>query len=101
VDFCVTKGLPENFAVAESCFDLSSVHCLALITLTAHALKQEKQASLSYRHTNWDDSRHLINERFTSNVSLKTEGDNEVAMKFFNKGIQWAGWNAMPEHRDT
>jgi hypothetical protein len=22
-------------------------------------------------------------------------------MKFFNKGIQWAGWNAMPEHRDT
>jgi hypothetical protein len=101
VDFCVTKGLPEDFAVAESCFDLSSVHCLALITLTAHALEQEKQPGLSNRHTNRDDFRHLINERLTLNVSLKTEGDIEAAIKFFSNSIQWAGWNAMPDHRDT
>jgi hypothetical protein len=26
VDFCVTKGIPPSFAVAQSCFDLSSDH---------------------------------------------------------------------------
>jgi endonuclease/exonuclease/phosphatase (EEP) superfamily protein YafD len=61
VDFCVTKGIPQDFAVVESCFDLSSDHSPVLITLTSHALNQEKQPSLSNSHTNWDDFRHLIN----------------------------------------
>jgi hypothetical protein len=26
VDFCVTKGIPQDFAVTKSCFDLSSDH---------------------------------------------------------------------------
>jgi hypothetical protein len=42
VDFCVTKGIPQNFAFAKLCFDLSFDHFLILITLTAHALNQEK-----------------------------------------------------------
>jgi exonuclease III len=33
VDFCVTKGIPRDFAVAKSCFDLSSDHSPVLITL--------------------------------------------------------------------
>jgi hypothetical protein len=69
VDFCI----PQDFAVAKSCFDLSSDHSPVLITLTAHALNQKKQASLSNRHTNWDDFRHLINQRLTLNVSVNTE----------------------------
>jgi hypothetical protein len=101
VDFCVTKGIPQDFAVAKSCFDLSSDHAPLLITLKAHALNQKKQPSLSNRHTNWDDFRHLINQRLTFNISLKTEEDSESAVKFFNDTIQWAGWNAMPEHTDT
>jgi hypothetical protein len=72
-----------------------------LITLTAHALNQEKQPSLSNSHTNWDDFRHLINQRLTLNVSLKTEKDIQAAVKFFNDTIQEASWNAMPEHTDT
>jgi hypothetical protein len=72
-----------------------------LITLEAHALNQKIQPSLNNRHTNWDDFRQLINERLTLNVSLKTEEDIEAAVKFFNDTIQWAGWNAMPEHTDT
>jgi hypothetical protein len=48
-----------------------------------------------------DDFRHLINERSTLNVSLKTEEDIEAAVKFFNDKIQWAGWNRMAEHTDT
>jgi hypothetical protein len=88
VDFCVTKGIPQDFAAAKSCFDLSSDHSPILITLTAHALNQEKQPSLSNRHTNWNDFRHLINERITLNVSLKTEEDIEAPVKFFRYTIQ-------------
>jgi hypothetical protein len=54
VDFRVTKGIPQDFAEAKSCFDLASDHSPVLITLTSHALNQEKQPSLSNRHTNWD-----------------------------------------------
>jgi hypothetical protein len=72
-----------------------------LITLTSHALNQEKQPSLSNRHTNWDDFRNLITERLTLNVSLKTEGDIEAEVKFFNDTVQWAGWNATPEQTDS
>jgi hypothetical protein len=72
-----------------------------LITLTSHALYQEKQPSLSNRHTNWDDFRHLINQRLTLNVSLTIKEDIEPAVKVFNDTIQWAGWNRTPEHTDT
>jgi hypothetical protein len=37
VDLCVTKGIPQDFAVAKSCFDLSSDHSPVLITLKACA----------------------------------------------------------------
>jgi hypothetical protein len=59
-----------------------------LITLKAHVPDQEKQPSLSNRHTNWDDVRHFINERLTLNVSLKTEEDTGAEVKFFNDTIQ-------------
>jgi hypothetical protein len=73
-----------------------------LITLTSHALNQEKQSSLSNRHTNWDDSRHIIKQRITLNVSHKTEEDIEAAVnKFFNETVRWTGWNATPELTDT
>jgi hypothetical protein len=94
VDFCVTNGIPQDFAVAKSCFDPSSDHSPVLITL-------EIQSSLNNRHTNWDDFRQLIKERLTLNVSLKTEEDIEAAIKFFNDTIQWAGWNASSEHTET
>jgi hypothetical protein len=72
-----------------------------LITLTAHALNKEKQPRLSNRHTNWDGFSHLLIRGLNLNVSLKTKEDTEAAVKFFNDTIQWAGWNATPEHTDT
>jgi hypothetical protein len=91
IDFCVTKGFPQEFAVAKSCFDLSSDHSPVLVTLEAHVLNQEIQPRLNNRHTNWDDFKQLINERLTLKVSLITEEDIEAAVKFFNDTIQWAG----------
>jgi hypothetical protein len=100
MDFCVTKGISQDFTLAKSCFDLSSNHSPVLITLTAHVLNQEKQPSLSKRHSNWEDFRHLNNQSLTLNVSLKTEEDTEAVVKFYNDTVQWAGWNAMPEQTD-
>jgi hypothetical protein len=91
VDFCVMKGIPQDFAVAKSCFDLSSDHSPVLITLEALALNQEIQPSLNNRHTTWDDFRQLINDRLTLNVSLESEEDIEAAVKFFNNTIQYNG----------
>jgi hypothetical protein len=71
-----------------------------LITLTTHALNQEKQPSLRTKHTNCDQFRLLVNERLTVKVPIKTE-DIETAVKLFNNTIQWAGWNATPEHTAT
>jgi hypothetical protein len=63
---------------------LSSDQSPVLITLKVHARNQEKQPSLTSRHTNWDDFSHLINKRLTSNVSLNTEEDIEATVKFCN-----------------
>jgi hypothetical protein len=89
VGFCVTEGIPLDFAAAKSCFDLSSDHSPILITLTADTLNQQNEPNLSNRQTNWDDFRRLVNETLTLNISLKTEEHIEVAAKFFNDSIQW------------
>jgi hypothetical protein len=97
MDFCVTKGIPSDFAVAQSCLDLSSDHSPVLVTLTTHAINQEKQPSLSYRRTNWAYFSHLIQQRLTLKIPLKAEADIEVAVKSFNDTVQWAGWKATPK----
>jgi hypothetical protein len=101
VDFCIAKGIPQVFAVAKSCCDLSSDHSAILITPTADVLNHENEPILSNRHTNWDEIRRLVNERLTLNIPPKDEEDIEVSAVFFNDTIQWAGWNATPEHSRT
>jgi hypothetical protein len=70
-------------------------------TNSGGAETRTKKPGLSNRHRKWDNFRRLVNERSTLNIPLKTEGDIEVAAKFFNYTIQWAGWNAMQEHKRT
>jgi hypothetical protein len=100
VDFCVIKGIPQDFATVKSCFDLSSDHSPALITLTTHVKNREKQPCLSNIYTNCDDFRHLVNKKRTLKVPLNTEENIEAAVKFFNDTIQWADFNTTPEHTD-
>jgi hypothetical protein len=105
VDFHVTKGIPQNFAVAKSCFDLSSDHSPILITLTMDVLNQENETILSNRHTNWDDFRCLVNDRLTLNISFKIEEDTEAAAKFFNdtviERVEMQCWNIKWHSRHT
>jgi hypothetical protein len=92
--FCVTKGIPQDFAVAKSCFDLSSDHSLILITLTADALNQENEPILSNRHTNWDDFTHLVNERLTLDIpseprkTLKQQPSSSMTQFTAHVGMQ-------------
>jgi hypothetical protein len=62
-------------------------------------LNQEKESSLGNKDRNWDNFRYTVNEKLTSNISLKTEEDIEAAAKFYNDAIHCAGWNATPEHK--
>jgi hypothetical protein len=55
-----------------------------------------KPHHLSNRQTNWDLFRHLITERLTLKIPLKTPEDIEEAVKLFNDTVQWAGWTATP-----
>jgi hypothetical protein len=101
IDFCIRKVIQKDSVIAQSCYGLSPYHSPALITLTIYPLNEEKQPSLSNKHTNWDQFRLLANERLTLNVPLKTEEDIETAVKLFNSTIQWTGWKATPEHIAT
>jgi hypothetical protein len=91
VDFCVTKGILQDFAVAKSCFDLSFDHSLILITLTADALNHENESILSNSHTNWDDFTRLVNERLTLNIPRNTlkQQPNSLMIQFIGQvGMQ-------------
>jgi hypothetical protein len=100
MDFCVTKGIPRNFADAKSCLELSSDHSLVLVTLSTQAILRVPQPKLCNRKTDWDAFHHLLNERLLLNVPLKTDSDIEAAIKSFNDIIQWAGWTTTPEHNE-
>jgi endonuclease/exonuclease/phosphatase (EEP) superfamily protein YafD len=71
VDFCVTKGIPCNFADAKSCLELSSDHSPVLVTLSTKAILCLPQPRLCNRKTDWDAFRHLLNERLLLNSPLK------------------------------
>jgi hypothetical protein len=70
VDFCVTKGIPPNFAVAHSCLDLSSDHSPVLVTLTSQPIRPDPPASLSNKLTK-------------IGITLNTSSTNEYLCKFF------------------
>jgi hypothetical protein len=81
VDFCVTKDIPPDFAVAQSCLDLSSDHSPVLVTLTSQALHKDPPPSLCNYFS------YLIHQRLTPHVPLKTPNDVEDAVKFFTDTV--------------
>jgi hypothetical protein len=90
-DFCVTKGISQDFAVAKSCLDLYSDHSPVLSRRQTTKLKQQPY-KLGLLQTPYQ-------QEINVNLSLKTEEDIEAGVKFFNDTMQWEGWNATPEHR--
>jgi hypothetical protein len=99
VDFCVTKGIPQDFADVQSCFNLSSDHSPILVTLSSQALRREPSPSLCNWRTHFDEFTNLITELLTLHIPLKTVEDIEAAIQYFNDTIQRACWTTTPERQ--
>jgi hypothetical protein len=101
LDFCVTKGIPRNFAEAKSSLEPSSEHSPVLVTLSTQSILRVPQPRHCNRKTDKDVFRHLLNEKLLLNVPLKTDSDIEATNKNFNDIIQWAGLTTTPEHTEA
>jgi hypothetical protein len=75
VDFCGKKSIPSTAATATSCFDLSSDHSHVMVILATYPLSPVKLPHLNNLQTSWDQIRHLITERLTLRIPLKTPED--------------------------
>jgi hypothetical protein len=94
VDFCVTKGIPPDFAVIHSY--PRSVHSPVLVALTSQPILSDPPPSISNRLTTCDYFKYLINQRLLLQIPLMTTDDIEEAVKFFTDTVQWAGWKETP-----
>jgi hypothetical protein len=46
IDFCITKGISNNYLKAESCLDLSSDYSPVIITYSTQILRKQKPPAL-------------------------------------------------------
>jgi hypothetical protein len=99
IDFCITKGISNNYLKAESCLDLSSDHSPVIITYSTQILRKQKPPALHNKRTNWELFREIIDRRLQLNTLLKTELNDAVEQ--FTNDIQTAAWEATPEQEDT
>jgi len=96
LDFCITKGIPNNYLSAKSCLDLSSDHSPVIVQISTRILNKTKSQNLYNKKTDWNQYRSILNERINLNVPLKTEENLEHAIKTLNENIQEAAKFATP-----
>lgn len=96
IDFCITKGIPSDYASAESSLDLSSDHTPFLVMLGTDFELKRKPASLHNNKTNWSKFKHVVTESLSLNMPLQTSQQIDDAVENFNIIIQKATWNATP-----
>lgn len=96
IDFCVTKGITQNYLLAESNLDLSSDHSPVIITISTHIILKSHPPTLYNRHTNWIQFREHLSI-IPTDVPLKTEYDIDEAVELLTCAIQDAAWQATPE----
>lgn len=97
IDFCITRGVFEQFSKIESCLDLTSDHSPLIITLSAQIIEKEKPPYLCNNKTNWKLFKEILNEQISCNIPLKTTDELELATDNLNITIQKAAWDATPE----
>ena len=96
IDFCVFKGISNNYLKAESCLDLSSDHSPIIVTYSTQILEQLPRRSLCNRNTNWTLFQALIDEKLSCNIPLRTEENINQGIDILNKIIQEAAKEATP-----
>jgi hypothetical protein len=101
IDFCVTKGISNNYLKAESCLYLSSDHSSVIITYSTQILRKQKPPELHNKRTNSELCQEITDRRLQINIPLKTEEELNDAVEQFTNNIQTAAWEATPEQKDT
>lgn len=97
LDFCVTRGVSQNYLQAESCLDLSSDHSPVVVTYSSQILTCDKPPTLHNKYTDWELFKSIITENINLNLPLKCEYDLIMAVEHVVRVIQGAAWNSTPE----
>lgn len=92
-DFCVPKGIEQQYSAAVPCLDLSSDHTPTLITISTTILETQKPPSLYNQYTDWINFREQLTTSLTTQIPLKTEKDIYIAGEYLNQNIQFAATN--------
>lgn len=85
-DFCVIKGIGNNYLQAESSFELSSDHSPEFATRSTNVICKSKTPYLCSKKTDWKIFRPIINEE----LNFKTLVDLDAAEEYLNVIIQKA-----------
>lgn len=101
MDFCVTKNIPQRYAIAESCLDLSSDHSPVIITLSTELVQIQKPTKLHSKNTNWNLFKNLISENLRQDIPLESEEQLNDAVEYLNSEIQQAAWNSTEDKVET
>jgi hypothetical protein len=100
IDFCVTRGISNNYIHCESSTELSSDHSPVIITLTSQIQTKLKPCRLHNNNTDWLMFRRLVASYLDLNVSLKTGTEITEAAEHFTSCVQQAAWEATPVYPD-
>lgn len=96
LDFFVTNGIsPTNMDISSS-YDLSSDHSPIIATVSSFIIYRNRITRLHNSRTNWENYRMKVDYTITSDMSLKTPEDIEIAVTNFNNIITKAIEEATP-----
>jgi hypothetical protein len=101
LDFCVIKGINENYVMVQSCFDLSSDHSPIIITLNAQISRKKKPPTLCNHKTDWVAFQEILDTDINCSIPLKSEHDIDTAIENICQNIQKAAWNSTPEQNES
>lgn len=96
IDFCITKGVPGNYAIAECTLDLSSDHTPIIVTIDKELVELSRPPFLHSKSTNWENFSYLIDQNLSTNINLRNAEDIENAIHKFNTVVQNAAWASTP-----
>lgn len=99
IDFCITKGISENYMECKDSLELSSDHTPVFVTLTCEIKNKPSKCVLHSGKTDWIYFRAVLNSSLQIKIALKTEVDIETAVEHFNLTVQKAAWESTPPHK--
>lgn len=97
LDFFITKGIALLNTQSNSCLDLSSDHSAIILTVSTGPIVRGKAPYLCNKWTNWNVFQEELNNQLHPKISLKTEFELDIAVKYFTETIQSAAWKSTPE----